>query len=130
VTATDDIRALLQRFARAVDRRDVDALAALFHPDATVTGARGSQTLDEWLGTMRAPRAFPVSMHLVGDPLITHEEGSDRATSDAYAVVFQLGDGAPGSSDLTLGIDYVDELVHEQGRWLIRSRAARTLWMR
>ncbi len=130
MTATDDIRALLQRFARAVDRRDVDALAALFHPDATVTGARGSQTLDEWLGTMRAPRAFPVSMHLVGDPLITHEEGSDRATSDAYAVVFQLGDGAPGSSDLTLGIDYVDELVHEQGRWLIRSRAARTLWMR
>jgi ketosteroid isomerase-like protein len=130
VTATDDIRALLQRFARAVDRRDVDALAALFHPDATVTGARGSQTLDEWLDTMRAPRTFPVSMHLVGDPLITHEEGSGHATSDAYAVVFQLGDGVPGSGDLTLGIDYVDELIHDQGRWLIRSRVARTLWMR
>jgi hypothetical protein len=45
-------------------------------------------------------------------------------------VVFQLGDGVPGSGDLTLGIDYVDELIHDQGRWLIRSRVARTLWMR
>ena len=59
MTAHDELRALLQRYARAADERDVDALAALFHPDAEITGARGAQTLDEWLETMRAPRSFP-----------------------------------------------------------------------
>ena len=47
----------------------------LFHPEATIVGTRGSQTLDEWLDTMRAPRAFPPSMHLLGDPLIALEDG-------------------------------------------------------
>ena len=32
------LRALGQRYARAADERDVDALAALFHPDAVIIG--------------------------------------------------------------------------------------------
>ena len=66
----ESLRGLLQRYARAADDRDVDGLAALFHPEATVEGARGLQTVDEWLATMRAPRAYPSSMHVLGDPLI------------------------------------------------------------
>ena len=54
-----DCAALVQRYARAADERDVDALAALFHPDATIEGSRGAQSLAEWLDTMRAPRTFP-----------------------------------------------------------------------
>ena len=34
VNAADELRALVQRYARAADDRDIDALAALFHPDA------------------------------------------------------------------------------------------------
>jgi hypothetical protein len=124
------MRALLQRYARAADRRDVDGLAALFHPDATVEGARGLQTRDEWLETMRGPRAFPTSMHVIGDPLITYEEGGDHAVLDTYAVVYQLGDAAAGGSDLTLGINYLDEVVRSGDGWVIRARVSRTVWMR
>ena len=130
MSAHDELRALVQRYARAADQRDVDALVELFHPDAEITGARGTQTLDEWLESMRAPRTFPASMHLIGDPLISLEEGSDRASLDTYAVVYQLGDATVGQGDLTLGIHYVDEAVSELGRWVIRRRTARTLWMR
>jgi hypothetical protein len=130
VTELDDMRALVQRYARAADQRDVETLADLFHPDATIAGARGPQSLAEWLDTMRGPRAFPVSMHVLGDPLITHEEGSDRASLDTYAVVYQIGDAGSGGGDLTLGINYLDELVLDRGRWVIRSRVARTIWMR
>ena len=130
VSAHDELRALIQRYARAADQRDVDELVELFHPGAEITGARGTQTLDEWLETMRAPRTFPASMHMIGDPLIALEEGSLRASLDTYAVVYQLGDSAAGQGDLTLGIHYVDEAVSESGRWVIRSRSARTLWMR
>jgi hypothetical protein len=130
LTPQDELRAVLQRYARAADQRDVDALASLFHPEAVIVGARGEQSLDEWLGTMRAPRSFPTSMHLIGDPLIAHQEGSGHAELDAYAVVYQLGDPATGSGDLTLGIRYLDAAVLSEGRWVIRRRTARTLWMR
>ena len=105
-------------------------MAALFHPDATVTGARGSQTLDEWLDTMRGPRAFPTSMHVLGDPLITVDAGGTGAVLDTYAVVYQLGDPAAGQGDLTLGINYVDDVVLADGRWAIARRRSVTVWMR
>lgn len=124
------LQALLQRYARAADARDVDALAALFAPEATIAGARGTQSLDGWLETMRAPRTFPNSMHVLGTPLIELTDGGDVATLDTYAVVYQLGDREAGQADLTLGIRYVDRVVRRDGRWVIEARTATTLWMR
>lgn len=126
----DELRFLVQRYARAVDERDVDELAALFHPDAEVTGTRGTQGIDEWLDTMRAPRTFPTSMHVLGDPLINLEPGADQAGLDIYAVVYQLSDPGSDGGDLTLGIRYLDDVERLSGRWVIRRRTARTLWMR
>jgi SnoaL-like domain len=130
VTDADELRNLLQRYARAADTRDVEALAALFHPEATIQGARGAQTIDAWLETMRGPRPFPTSMHMLGDPLIDLLEEADEAALDTYAVVYQLGDRDAGQADLTLGIRYVDDVVRVDGRWVIRHRNATTLWMR
>jgi SnoaL-like domain len=130
VSAHEELRALVQRYARAADERDVGALAELFHPEAHIVGARGAQSVDEWLETMRAPRAFPTSMHFIGEPLIVPTEPTERATLDTYAVVYQLNEPGSGKGDLTLGIRYVDDVVNERGRWLIRRRQAQTLWMR
>jgi SnoaL-like domain len=130
VSDHEEIRALLQRYSRAADERDIDVLASLFHPDAEIAGARGEQTLEEWLDTMRGPRAFPSSMHVLGDPLIEIDEDRGRATTDTYAVIYQLADPRGGGSDLTLGIRYLDELANQDGSWVIRRRSARTVWMR
>jgi SnoaL-like domain len=129
MTPHEELRALGQRYARAADERDVTSLEELFHPDAQIVGSRGTQSRHEWLDTMRAPRAFPTSMHMLGDPLITLK-GADRATVDTYAVVYQLNDPGSGKGDLTLGIRYVDDVVRDGGRWVIKQRQARTLWMR
>ena len=126
----EELRALVQRYARAADERDVEALAALFHPDAEVTGARGTQPIDAWLDTMRAPRTFPTSMHVLGDPLIHLSPGADEAVLDTYGVVYQLNDPGSGKGDLTLGVRYLDDVERLWGRWVIRRRTARTLWMR
>jgi hypothetical protein len=130
MSAYEELRALVQRYARAADDRDVDALAALFHPDAVIDGARGTQTREAWLESMRAPRSFPSSMHVLGDPLIGLDEEAQRGTLDTYAVVYQLGDAGAGQQDLTLGIRYFDDVAVHEGRWVIRRRTARTLWMR
>ena len=128
----DELRALAQRYSRAVDARDLDALAALFDAGAVVEGSRGKQSIAEWLDTMRAPRTFPTSMHVLGDPLITlgHGGDPDSAQLDTYAVVYQLGDRNAGQADLTLGIRYLDDVIRHEGRWVIRHRVAQTLWMR
>jgi ketosteroid isomerase-like protein len=126
----DELRALGQRYSRAVDARDLDALAAVFHPDAIVEGSRGSQSIAEWLDTMRAPRAFPTSMHVLGEALVTLDRDAGRAQLDTYAVVYQLGDKDAGQADLTLGIRYLDDAVRHEGRWVLRHRVAQTLWMR
>ena len=128
VSDPDELRTLLQRYARAADDRDIDVLTALFHPDAMVDGARGKQSIAEWLEGMRAPRTFPASMHVLGDPLI--ELAGDTARLDTYAVVYQLGDRDAGQADLTLGIRYLDDMVRHDGNWVIRNRVAKNLWMR
>jgi hypothetical protein len=129
VTSHDDIRQLMQRYARTVDDRDIGGLASLFHPDARIAGTRAEQSLEEWLETMRAPRSFPSSMHFLGEPLIA-EDGSGQAEVDTYAVVYQLGDPATGQADLTLGMRYRDQVVLEQGRWVFKRRSSTVVWMR
>jgi len=130
VTPHDDLRALLQRYARAADARDIAGLEALFHPEARIDGATGSRDLAGWLETMRAPRTFPESMHVIGEPLVRLDPGGQHAELDTYAVVYQLGDAAGGQADLTLGIRYLDRVVVYGGRWVFEHRQTQTRWMR
>ncbi len=129
MTSHDDIRQLMQRYARAVDDRDIEGLASLFHPEARITGTRAEQSLGEWLETMRAPRSVPSSMHFLGESLI-EGNGPGRADVDTYAVVYQLGDASAGQGDLTLGMRYRDQVVEEQGRWVFKRRSSTVVWMR
>jgi hypothetical protein len=131
VSAFEEIRALGQRYARAADERDIDALERVFHPAAEITGARGTMTRDEWIDTMRAPRTFPTSMHVLGDPLITMEDPDGViARVDTYAVVYQLADDPSGGGDMTLGIRYLDTVERHDARWVVTHRIAKTVWMR
>ena len=107
----EELRALLQRYARAADERDVDALAALFHPDAEVTGARGTQTIGEWLDPCGRRGRFRPACTSWADPLIRLGPGPGEAVLDTYAVVYQLSDPASDLGDLTLGIRYLDDAV-------------------
>jgi hypothetical protein len=124
VSDCDQLRALVQSYARAIDARDIPGLRALFHPGAVIEGsARGRQPLREWLEAMAGPRAYPASMHFLGDPLIRLE--GDTAELDTYAVVYQLGSGGP---ELTLGIRYLDTAIRTDGAWVFINRRAETLW--
>ena len=118
----DELRNLLQRYARAADDRNVDALRALFHPEATIQGARGAQTLDEWLAFMAEPPTFASSMHVLTDPLI--EVNGDAGLTDTYAVVYM------GNAEMTLGVRYQDDVERVAGHWVIRRRDAKTMWMK
>lgn len=122
MTDGDQIRNVLQTYARGADERDLDALASVFTDDVVIDGTRGVQTRAEWLDAMAAaPRPEgTASMHLLGDPLLSID--GDTAHADTYAVVY--------NGDMTLGMRYVDDLVKQDGAWRIKARSARMVWMR
>jgi hypothetical protein len=67
---------------------------------------------------------------VLGEPLIDVSDSVDAATLDTYGVIYQIGDAAAGQGDLTMGVRYLDAVVRDEGRWVIRERVARTIWMR
>lgn len=130
VTDLEQIRSLTQRYARAVDAKDYDAVGALFHPDAQIEGMRGTAALGPYLDGMRnAPSTFAGSMHVLGDPLVTFTPGADEAESDTYAVVYQLRERGAPEGDVSLGMRYFDKLVRHEGAWKIAHRRTANLWM-
>jgi hypothetical protein len=123
------LRALTQRYSRAIDERDHDVLAQLFHPDGSVDGVRGSSTVSDYLAQLRATEPSGPSMHVLGEPLIDLAPGADEGTLDTYAVVHQIPAAADGVHRM-LGIRYVDRVVRHDGRWVLFHRQARMLWAR
>lgn len=125
------LRTLPQRYSRAIDARDIDAVATLFHPNGTVDGARGSMSVTAYLENLRTgPRLFTSSMHVLGEPLIDLLPNDDEGRMDTYAVVYQLRSEYSTEDDLMLGIRYVDEVVRHHGHWVISHRTSSTLWTR
>jgi hypothetical protein len=130
VSDRDDLHALGQRYSRAIDARDMDELTALFDPAGSVDGARGTMSVPDYLeATRTSPRVFAGSMHVLGEPLVEHDEGSDTARLDTYAVVYQL-DRVEGGGDMVLGIRYLDDVRRVDGTWRIHHRQALMLWTR
>ena len=126
-----ELRALVQRYARAADGRDVDAMADLFDPDGSVDGVRGEATVPAYLASLRdTPRTFATSMHFFADPLIELEQGSDRARMDTYAVVHQFRAAGEEGDDLQLGMRYFDDVVRLGGRWVVHHRRTQVVWRR
>jgi hypothetical protein len=125
----EQLRALNQRYARAADARDYDAMADLFHPDAVIDGLRGTSAIEEYLTMSReTPPAFESSMHLLGDPLIELRPGADVAHLDTYAVVYQVNALREGGGNMTLGMRYLDEVERRDGVWRVRHRRTEMRW--
>lgn len=137
------VQQVLGRYVRAVDRRDGDALAKVFTPDATVTvffdqqapkqigHLVGADQIGAAVAGMLAPhpeRGW--SHHMTLDHLI--EVDGDRATMDAqFLVLFTVGAampeegwpkglyGAQGAVTPREAGYYRSELVRRDGTWLI-----------
>jgi hypothetical protein len=125
------LRQFPQRYARAVDQRDHDALTALFDPSGSVDGTFGQQAVAEYLETMGSrPDTGGTSMHLLADPLIDLEVGADTARLDTYAVVYQVPPAESDAPQRTLGMRYVDDMVRLDDGWRIHHRVARMVFMR
>ncbi len=123
------IQDVLLRYARGVDRRDLDVVAPCFTPDAAYEGALACGTITDALERLRDSIAhYESTLHFIGNQLI--EINGDTAKSETYAIAYhRLTDGGEGRL-FTVAVRYLDELVHLGGQWRICRRVVRTEWQR
>jgi ketosteroid isomerase-like protein len=121
------IRDLVTRYACAVDRRDFDAVAACFTPDAEADYTYFKGPIGVVLEKIRAGvGGFAMTMHVVGNHLA--EVHGDEAASETYAICHHRRPGASDGVDLVVAMRYLDELVRTTEGWRIRRRRATVEW--
>jgi len=124
--ARDEIRELAQRYAVAIDARDLDALVALFvddvrvGPEATGREARGRDALRR--DFERQLRAIGVSILFVGNHVIDFDD-DDRARG----IVYCMAQIQAGERWIRQAIRYDDAYARRDGRWHFVRRRHR-LW--
>lgn len=123
------IQDLLVRYAHCVDRRELEAVADCFTPDAAYSGSLGEGTIKEALIALRDRMLrYDSTMHLLGNQLI--EIDGDRAHSETYAIAHHRINDGGDLRILAVGVRYDDDLVRRDGRWLICRRVVHMEWER
>ena len=120
------VRELAHRYAVAVDRKDLDAVARCFTPDCAYEGALGRGTIADALRALADAFArYERTMHLVGTQTIALD--GDRASMETYCVAHHV---LPGGRQLTVGVRYLDEVQRTADGWRIARRTATREWTR
>ena len=125
----DAIHEVLLRYARGVDRQDLDLVASCFTPDAAYDGTLGQGTIVTALAALRSAMArYEATLHFMANQVI--ELAGDAAHSETYAIAYHRLATADGPRLFTVGVRYLDELSRCGARWLIHRRVVRTEWQR
>ena len=121
--AREEITDVVKRLARGTDRLDEELIASCYHPDGfddhNVFRGDGA-AFARWV--VETLPHFDATMHFVGTPLI--DVDGDRARADTYCVAHHL----TPTSDMVLGLRYVDRFERRSGGWRIARRVCAFDW--
>jgi hypothetical protein len=128
--AEREIRMCLLRYARGVDRLDMELVRSCYHPDATDSHGSFSGTVDEFVPWVeRVLRRYDVTMHFLGNPLVELVD-ADHARVETYGMAMHRAAGGPPERNLVTGFRFLDRFVRIDGEWRIAARVAVTEWSR
>jgi hypothetical protein len=126
------ITKLLLRYAHAVDRRDYDAIARCYWPDATDEHATFQGNAIEYVAWLREVLpALAVSTHQFTNMLVDVQSHT-QASSETYCLnvsVFASDDDSPDRLTTAL-LRYLDRFERRDGEWRISERRVVTDWSR
>lgn len=115
----------LARYARAVDRRDWEALRECYHPDATDEHGEFSGTLDEFIRWVSARHAtVPFSSHFLGNCLIEFLDDTTAIVETYFNAIQRrpAPNGQGGDIDTDVIGRYVDRFEARDGTWKVAKR--------
>ena len=126
-----EIREVLARYCRGIDRLDAGLIASVYHSDAyddhgTYKGPAAGFV--EYV--VPALRRYASTMHFLGNCLVEIE--GDSAKSETYCVAYHCSKPADGpETEMVAGVRYVDRFERrESGPWLIAHRTVVFEWSR
>jgi ketosteroid isomerase-like protein len=121
-----EITEVLYRYARAVDRKDFDGVAACYFPDAIDNHGGYIGTVDGLIEDMKTRhRTIDSSLHFITNILIDLDLDVDVANVESYCLCYlrqQPGEDGVGQSRATIKCRYVDRFERRDGQWGIADR--------
>jgi hypothetical protein len=117
------IRDLLYRYARGVDRRDLDLVRSCFAPDARYEGTLARGTVTEMLAALPAAMGrYATTLHFMSEPAVMIDGATAR--SETPAVAYHVLSDPPGELR-AVAVVYEDELERAASGWRIVARRVR-----
>lgn len=131
--AKDEIRDVLARYCRAVDRFDADLLRTVYHPDAIdehgLPDEDGSAVWFQEHVFSVIDASWESTQHFLGNCLI--DVRGERADAETYVVATHVRrpDVSGARMSDVVGARYVDQLDRRDGVWRISHRIVAVDWM-
>jgi ketosteroid isomerase-like protein len=122
------LRALVERYFNALDRRDLKTIGECFASDAHASFNAGNVILEGREAIVRDfefINTFLSSVHALASASVDTARQEGIVFAVAYMQTVQ-GDGEPRL--LVRGIRYDDRYIQEDGQWRFQSREHRALW--
>jgi hypothetical protein len=115
------IQDVLCRYARGIDRCDIDVLRGVWWSGARADYGNGEVDAVDWSGdVVIALAAMRRTQHFLGNMLIDLD--GDQATAETYCRAYHEVDGADGPIEMEVGGRYLDRLERRGGEWRIAHR--------
>jgi len=132
LAAQQEIREVLIRYTRGIDRQDVELVTSSYHPDAHDDHGAFQGGIDEFVAWLREGvwAYYDTTTHFIGNQLV--EVAGDVGHAESYCVAYhrrEIRDGEQGH-DLVIGLRYVDRLERREGEWRIADRRCVFDWSR
>jgi hypothetical protein len=130
--AKEEIRDVLGRYCRAMDRFDAELLASVHHEDAIDEhGLPGEDGTAAWFREhvfAIIEASWEATQHFLGNSLIIVD--GERADAETYVIAIHVGyPDATGARTLdVVGARYVDRLERRAGAWRIAHRIVVADW--
>lgn len=118
---------LLYRYCRAIDRRDMDLLRTVYHPDATDNhGGYYNGPVDGFFEVVPASlEPFALTQHMIANALFVVD--GDRAEGESYLIANHMPKDDPYRSIFAIA-RYLDVFERRNGEWRIFERTCVLDW--
>jgi hypothetical protein len=123
LTDESEIRSVIYRYCRGVDRRQYDLIRSCYHDDAMDSHGIWSGNVDDFIRYVaeNLPR-YENTLHFIGN--IGIEINGDRARTEAYTLAFHrlAPSGERPARDYVVALRYVDDFERRKDEWRIANR--------
>lgn len=132
---TSALRALSERYAAGIDRRDADLYFSAFHDPGCIAvhqPAEADEPIREIRGAEQIGRntelikGYARTFHFLGQS--SYQIEGDRATGEVYCIAHHLSPDRHGGTNYVMYIRYEDDYAKRDGRWGIETRRVRVDW--